>query len=373
MEAGSADALRVVADIGDRLGGVEAELHTRLDSELLFTKKKVEQTHELLSSRIDNEILVLSERVEHLRQGTATIDSGLCRLDSKMDQTAEALNNRIEDNATKLDDQIYSGTPSKVPSLHIRLLCLFGDIELPMSLFLNCTFKRLWMAPWWYCRDAVSKQVDGGLVVIGGRLDTLTKDVQQFVVDTMLERELCRAAQTTLNQKINAAVAKLLQDQRRSIEDCAKQVAAGAEQLKSWTAERLSGPESRMDVIENKVVAELRLNMQSLEERHTHKLEALETSRDHQATSLREMRDGTLGELRDAITKVEDATRAGIDDCKTILEAQDRELRDKMDGPYGVKKNFQDLIDAFRWDLNCASCSFGITDHLSTPSPPTSR
>jgi len=35
MEAGSADALRVVADIGDRLGGVEAELHTRLDSELL--------------------------------------------------------------------------------------------------------------------------------------------------------------------------------------------------------------------------------------------------------------------------------------------------------------------------------------------------
>ena len=109
MEAGSADALRVVADIGDRLGGVEAELHTRLDSELLYTKKKVEQTHELLSSRIDNEILVLSERVEHLRQGTATIDSGLCRLDSKMDQTAEALNDRIEDNATKLDDQIYSG------------------------------------------------------------------------------------------------------------------------------------------------------------------------------------------------------------------------------------------------------------------------
>ena len=109
MEAGSADALRVVADIGDRLGGVEAELHTRLDSELLYTKKKVEQTHDLLSARIDNEVLVLSERVEHLRQGTATIDAGLCRLDSKMDQTAEALNNRIEDNATKLDDQIYSG------------------------------------------------------------------------------------------------------------------------------------------------------------------------------------------------------------------------------------------------------------------------
>lgn len=58
MEAGSADALRVVADIGDRVGGVEAELHTRLDSELLYTKRKVEQTHELLSSRIDDEVLV---------------------------------------------------------------------------------------------------------------------------------------------------------------------------------------------------------------------------------------------------------------------------------------------------------------------------
>jgi hypothetical protein len=57
---------------------------------------------------------------------------------------------------------------------------------------------------------------------------------------------------------------------------------------------------------------------------------------------------GTIGELRDAISKVEGATRAGIDECKQILEAQDRELRDKMDGPYGVKKNFQDLIDAFR-------------------------
>ena len=202
---------------------------------------------------------MLSERVEHLRQGTATIDAGLCRLDSKMDQTAEALNSRIEDNATALDDQIYS----------------------------------------------VSKQVDGGLVVIGGRLDTLTKDVQQFVVDTMLERELCRAAQTTLNQKINAAVAKLLQEQRRSMEDCAKQVTAGAEQLKAWTAERLSGPESRLNDIENKVVAEVRLNLQSLEERHRGKLEALETSRDHQATSLRALRDGTIGELRDAITKVE--------------------------------------------------------------------
>lgn len=132
MEAGSADALRVVADIGDRLGGVEAELHTRLDSELLYTKKKVEQTHELLSSRIDNEILVLSERVEHLRQGTATIDSGLCRLDSKMDQTAEALNNRIEDNATKLDDQIYSGASSSASRLKFGLACLFCDIELLM-------------------------------------------------------------------------------------------------------------------------------------------------------------------------------------------------------------------------------------------------
>jgi hypothetical protein len=251
MEAGSADALRVVADIGDRVGGVEAELHTRLDSELLYTKKKVEQTHELLSSRIDNEILVLSERVEHLRQGTATIDSGLCRLDSKLDQTAEALNTRIEHNATKLDDQIFS----------------------------------------------VSKQVDGGLVVIGGRLDQLTKDVQQFVVDTMLERELCRAAQTSLNQKINAAVAKLLQDQRRSIEDCAKQVSAGAEQIKAWTAERLSGPESRLNDMEHKVMADLRLSVESLEDRHGQKLGALETSRDHQATSLREMRDGTYSLL----------------------------------------------------------------------------
>lgn len=196
---------------------------------------------------------------------------------------------------------------------------------------------------------AVYNQVDGGLVVIGGRLDTLTKDMQHFVVDTMLERELCRAAQTTLNQKINAAVAKLLQDQRRSIADCAKQVTAGAEQLKSWTEKRLSGPESRLDDFENKVVKDLQLDVQNLEERHAHQLQKLETSRDHQATTLREMRDGTIGELKDAISKVEAATGASIDECKAILEAQDRELRDKMDGPYGVKKNFEDLIHAFRW------------------------
>ena len=155
---------------------------------------------------------MLSERVEHLRQGTATIDSGLCRLDSKLDQTAEALNTRLEHDARKLDDQIFS----------------------------------------------VSTQVDGALVVMSGRLDTLTTDVQQFVVDSMLERELCRAAQTSLNQKINAAVAKLLQDQRRGIEDCAKQVSAGAEQIKSWTAERLAGPELRLADIEGKAMSELR-------------------------------------------------------------------------------------------------------------------
>ena len=221
MDAGSADALRVVADIGDRVGGVEAELHTRLDSELGYTKRKVEQTHQLLSGRIDDEVGVLAERVEHLRQGTATIDSGLCRLDSKLDKTAGVLNSRIEEYASKLDDQIFS----------------------------------------------VTAQVDGALVVVGGRLDTLTKDVQQFVVDQMLERELCRAAQTSLNQKINAAVAKLLEDGRRSVENSGLKMRAECEQMKAWTAERLLEPEARLAEIEGKTVKELRSAMGNLETR----------------------------------------------------------------------------------------------------------
>ena len=73
-------------------------------------------------------------------------------------------------------------------------------------------------------------------------------------------------------------------------------------------------------------------SVSGLEERHAGKLDALETSRDHQATILRELKDGTIGELKDVIAKTEAATKAGIEECKDILEAQSSELRDKMDG-----------------------------------------
>ena len=83
----------MVADIGDRVGGVEAELHTRLDAELGYTKRKVEQTHQLRSGRIDDEVGVLAERVEHgmlecqvkaMYEGSATQEDGIAWFQSKV-------------------------------------------------------------------------------------------------------------------------------------------------------------------------------------------------------------------------------------------------------------------------------------------------
>lgn len=50
------------------------------------------------------------------------------------------------------------------------------------------------------------------LVELHSRLDSFTKEVQQFVVESALEKEVGRAAMTSLNNKIDAVLGKLTDD-----------------------------------------------------------------------------------------------------------------------------------------------------------------
>ena len=60
------------------------------------------------------------------------------------------------------------------------------------------------------------------------------------------------------------------------------------------------------------------------------------------------METDTIGGLKDHLLRTEQAMEAGVTECKQLNRALGDELRDLVDGPNGVKKNFQDLIDAFR-------------------------
>eukprot|EP01052_Picozoa_sp_SAG31_P031521 SAG31_NODE_3347_length_4368_cov_3.037643_2_plen_558_part_00 len=142
------------------------EFHTRLDADLAYVKANIDQGLQLLTTHIDSEISVLDQRQTQVWQGVETVDAALCRLDTKVNDTATALAERVSKLAGMLDDQLSS----------------------------------------------VTMQVDGSLVELHSRLDAFTKEVQQFVVSSAVEREIARAALASLNAKLNTSHSQLALD-----------------------------------------------------------------------------------------------------------------------------------------------------------------
>jgi hypothetical protein len=187
----------MVQTLDSKFESLNFTLGTRIDNEMMVMKQRVDGAIEGTWSRMDTH---LNDIVERLRRDATKVDTVVQQIDRKVDDSVSALAQRFSENARLLDNQLTS----------------------------------------------VSGQVETTLTELHNRLDQFTEEVQRFIVQYSVDRKAVEAANTRIDDKVVESVSTF-HGLSSKIAGMEKEIRHQVSRIERGAKEKATMHDSRMD------------------------------------------------------------------------------------------------------------------------------